>query len=253
MRSDMAKVVTERPRRGHGNKSMKTSKTLSKDEIVDYAEDLDDAGPTRHKVSRRGQYGWDAKEFSDLLGPLRGFLRKQVGRPWNKVHSELCKHLDRRSVSGSHIWDHVNSEVEQHGYLEGKLVMALPRYSWRPRRVEGLYVHPISGLLQWAPKQRYRYRPRVDPTLRKLDDQTELRQMDGIWYKLSYKWVDVPYPHLVRGNPTPEIRYRKELRLDKKVQLGKRQLQEYGLKNEPVASPISRKKLSRLTQPWKAE
>ena len=31
------------------------------------------------------EYGWNAKEFSDVLGPLRRYLRKQVGRPWDKV------------------------------------------------------------------------------------------------------------------------------------------------------------------------
>lgn len=252
MRSDMAKVVTERPRRGSRNKSNKTGKTLSKDEIVDmgYADDDSgpeaDSGPTRTKVSRRGQYGWNAKDFSDLLGPLRGFLKKQVGRPWNKVHSELCQHLDRRSVSGSHIWDHVKWEVEQNCHMDGKKVMAFLRY-WRGAEpVSGLYVHPVSGLLLWAPERRYNYIPKVDPTLRKLDDNTELRQVEGIWYRLAYKWVDVPYTAVIRGNPDPIIKYRREQRLDKKAQLSKAELQDYGLKNEPVTAPVPRKKLARL-------
>jgi hypothetical protein len=79
MRDDMAKVVTERPRRGHGNKSKKTSGTL-----------------IRH-------YDPDA----NLLSPLKRYLRSCVGRPWRKVHSELSRTLDRRSVTGSHIWDHL--------------------------------------------------------------------------------------------------------------------------------------------------
>lgn len=250
MRADMAKVVTERPRHGHSNRSKKTSKTLSKDEIVDMGYPDEDAGaeadsgPTRHKVSRRGQYGYDAKSFSDLLGPLRGYLKKQVGRPWNKVHSELCKHLDKRSISGLHIWDHVNSEVEQKCYMEGKQVMAIPAYSWRSRKVSGLYVHPVNGLLSWAPERRYRYRPRVDPDVKKLDQLTELRRMDGLWYKLTYHLVDVAIQwDKETGKPT---KYRKDSQLLSKAQLNKRQLHDYGLKNEPVATPITRSKRARL-------
>ena len=80
MRSDMAKVVTERPRRGHGNPSKKWGRRLRKNEY-----DAEDHGPKRAPIARRHQYGWNAKEFSDLLGPLRRYLRKQVGRPWDKV------------------------------------------------------------------------------------------------------------------------------------------------------------------------
>jgi hypothetical protein len=248
----MSKVVTERPRRGHSNPSKKTAKTLSKDEILDEIYDDKDSGPTRHKASRHGQYGWNAKEFSDLLGPLRGYLKKNVGRPWNKVHSEMSKALDRRSVAGSHIWDHVRWEVQQNCYMEGKQVLVMGRFGVEPYPVQGLYVHPVTGILMSAPTRRYRYRPTVDDSIRKLDDTTELRRLDGIWYRVAYKWVDVSYPHLVRGNPTPEIRYKKELRLDKKAQLSKGQLKTYGLKNEPVAAPIPRKKLARLTRPWVA-
>jgi hypothetical protein len=73
MRSDMAKVVTERPRRGHGNPSKKWGRRLRKNEY-----DAEDHGPRRAPIARRHQYGWNAKEFSDLLGPLRRYLRKQV-------------------------------------------------------------------------------------------------------------------------------------------------------------------------------
>ena len=109
MRSDMAKVVTERPRRGHGNPSKKWGRRLRRNEY-----DAEDHGPNRAPIARRNQYGWNAKEFSDLLGPLRRYLRKQVGRPWDKVWSEITRNLDSRSLSGQHIFDHIQWEVEQH-------------------------------------------------------------------------------------------------------------------------------------------
>jgi hypothetical protein len=73
MRKDMAKVVTESPRRGHSNRSSKWGRRLTKGEYA-----LDDHGASRAPVSRHRQYGWNAKEFSDSLGPLRGYLRTRL-------------------------------------------------------------------------------------------------------------------------------------------------------------------------------
>lgn len=46
MRKDMAKVVTEAPRRGHANPSSKWGRRLTKDEY-----DLDDHGASRAPIS----------------------------------------------------------------------------------------------------------------------------------------------------------------------------------------------------------
>jgi hypothetical protein len=104
----MAKVVTEAPQRGHTSPSRKWGRRLTK---AEYA--LDDHGASRAPTSRRRQYGWNAKEFSDVLGPLRRYLRKQVGRPWDHVWSEMTHTLDNRSPTGQHIFDHIRWEVEQ--------------------------------------------------------------------------------------------------------------------------------------------
>ena len=138
MRSDMAKVVTERPRRGHGNPSKKWGRRLGKNE-----HDAEDHGPTRAPIARRHQYGWNAKEFSDLLGPLRRYLRKQVGRPWNKVWSEIVRTLDSRSLSGQHIFDHIRWEVAQHVSLSPDGSLHHIRWSGLVP-VSGLYVHGRS-------------------------------------------------------------------------------------------------------------
>jgi hypothetical protein len=242
MRPDMAKVVTERPRHGSRNKSLKTSQTIHRDRYED-----DDHGPTKHKVSRRGQYGWDGKSLSDLLGPLRGYLKKQVSRPWNKVYSDLCQYLDKRSVSGQHIWDHVRSEVDEHPYVLNGQLMRRPSYG-SIRRVEGLYVHPVSGLLCWAPTRRYRFRPRIDPDVIKLDQPlTELRRMDGIWYRLEYE--SIPQWFSVTNTKTGETSLRRGTDIVKvklKAQLSKRELADFSLQNTPELLPVPRKKLKKV-------
>src|SRR5881394_3128989 len=145
----MSRVVTEAPRRGSSCRSKKTGRRLHRAEF-----DADDHGSTRHKVSRHGQYGWEGKEFSDLLGPLRRYLAKQVGRPWDDVYSEMARHLDKRTVSGLHIWDHVESEVVRHTQLIDGHVWCTPRYGCHYRLDDDhrygrkvLYVHPGTGLL----------------------------------------------------------------------------------------------------------
>lgn len=102
MRKDMAKVVTGSPRRGHASPSSKWGRRRTKDEYA-----VDDHGASCAPVSRHRQYGWNAKEFSDSLGPLRGYLRKPVGRPWDTVWSEIATTLDSRSMTGQHIFDHI--------------------------------------------------------------------------------------------------------------------------------------------------
>jgi hypothetical protein len=153
MRMDMAKVVTEAPRRGHGNPSSKWGRRLAKDEY-----DLDDHGATRAPISPHRQYGWNAKEFSDVLGPLRRYLRKQVGRPWNNVWSEIAKTLDSRSLTGQHIFDHIRWEVEQDACIgeDGRLY-----HKGRSGSIEvmsGLYVHPVTRLLCYKAERPFRFR-----------------------------------------------------------------------------------------------
>ena len=154
MRDDMSKVVTERPRRGHGNASRKTTGPR----IRRFDPDRDYDEPTLLPVARGRQYGYEAKEFSDLINPLKRYLRSCIGRPWNKVHSELSRKLDRRSVTGSHIWHHIMWEIETDCYIGDDRVAYSNRrrYLNRESPVEGLYVHPRTGLIR---EQRWR-RPR---------------------------------------------------------------------------------------------
>lgn len=146
MRDDMAKVVTERPRRGHRNPSRKTTGPWIR--RFDPDEEYDE--PTRLPVARRRQYGYEAKEFSDLINPLKRYLRSCVGRPWDKVHSELSRKLDRRSLTGAHIWSHVMSEIEIDCYIGAERLAYSNRRRYRISEtpVDGLYVHPKTGLIR---------------------------------------------------------------------------------------------------------
>jgi hypothetical protein len=66
------------------------------------------------------------------------------------VHSELSQKLDRRSVSGLHIWDHVLAEIEIDCYIgsDRRAYTNNRKYRCDERPVIGLYVHPKTGLIR---------------------------------------------------------------------------------------------------------
>jgi hypothetical protein len=53
------------------------------------------------------------RSFDDKLGAANRWLGAQVGRPWNKVRSELFARFDARTTAGRHIlFDHLLQSVE---------------------------------------------------------------------------------------------------------------------------------------------
>src|SRR5919202_1057601 len=109
MRSDMAKVIVERPRlRGHAwNKPKGYHRKLHR---------LRGEGlPVREGMKARWQGG--TKMLNEHLGPLRRYLDSQVGRPWDQVFSEICAHIDRSSAVQDHVRDHVADYVAVHVIL----------------------------------------------------------------------------------------------------------------------------------------
>jgi hypothetical protein len=93
MRADMKDVIVTPGRYGKYDGAHKTQPTNDVDKL--------DNLPEREGMMKRwreGRWGWS---FGDHISPLRGFLRKNVGRPWDKVYSEFCEHADPRGVRGS--------------------------------------------------------------------------------------------------------------------------------------------------------
>jgi hypothetical protein len=129
MRADMHKVIVERPRvGGHGARKGRGPRDI---------EDLPAA------QGMRRPYGYRGKELSDLLNPLHRYLRKQVGRPWNKVYAEIC--ADRRSGHALH--DH----LRRHLFEIVRFEAAHRRGPWPG----DLYVDGRTGLLRVAKRRSH--------------------------------------------------------------------------------------------------
>jgi hypothetical protein len=181
MRSDMFKVIVEAPRLGHNKKS--------DGRIFRNSEDA----PA--KVGMRAGYR-ARKGLNENLNPLERYLHAQIGRPWDKVYSEICRTIDGRSTVKWHVLQHVEDFVVVDTKLVAGIVVALRRgwLSCMPLedvRVD-LYVHPVSGLLlknhAYARKRQVYRRDRrrqaaADAANRRiLDAVHQLHRIDGIWY-----------------------------------------------------------------------
>lgn len=209
MRKDMSKVVIERPRYGHGDPSRKTRLRINR---YDPGNEYEDS--PKHLPSSKGR---GTKMFSDFLNPLERFLQSNVGRPWDKVYSELCKYLDRRKTTGRHVFQHLEDFVElncftgENGLIyvcdDRRGVRPLSEQRWR-RKI--YYVHPQSKLLsefdgkdkrtaRWKHEEQKRQQRKTVERIQISVNQSYLR-IHGIWFIGDY----VPDENRVRYDPGAE-------------------------------------------------
>jgi hypothetical protein len=182
MRSDMHKVIVERPRLLRRRwKNKKTALRLTNQQNVqamDAPEDYD-SGPER--ASSRRHEKW----LNENLAPLRRYLMRQVGRPWDKVNGEIRKTIDTRSAIGLHVLQHLDGYVTTDAFLKDGVVC-----EWHRRGgaepVSGLFVHPKSGLLRFAKRRKT---PREQPPIEtvRVSDTAQYQKIDGLWFRVEYR------------------------------------------------------------------
>lgn len=113
MRDDMNKVVIERTRYGGKGGQRRTYEKVSRPRQKDFLDCgvEDDFRPRKESMRKKHVVNGDPKQFSDLLGPLEGYLFSKVGEPWNDVWSDICKVLKGNSLQAAHIKGHVKQMV----------------------------------------------------------------------------------------------------------------------------------------------
>jgi hypothetical protein len=198
----MQKVIVERPRWGSRMRNKKTHLRVRPAEVTEGF----DSGP------RRASSAMSDKWFSEHLNPLRRYLEKQVGRPWDKVYSEISQRLDTRSVVGQHVLVHLWEFVSKDCYIEAGQVFAR-NYFGSPRPVKGLYVHPVTGILRSTPLRSRRRKPEaVEPAVVLLDRGNCYQKIADIWYRTRFAFHDPAEVYCVPGDATwrllvKELRY----------------------------------------------
>lgn len=212
MREDMAKVIVERPRIVDSRAHKGRARAL---------DELPKQLGMRRSQRERGGY----KMLNENLNPLRRYLERQVGRPWNKVYAEIAARLRADNTVQQHVRDHLED-----------FVAIRPRRgvsTWRRDGLwyEPLYVDPRDGILKRtdrlpeARKRREERRSRKAPVDRiELSLLHELRRIKGIWYDVSLDFL--PEYLLTAANNT-ERRY-----VVAKRQLSKKELRRHGLAND---------------------
>lgn len=153
MRHDMDRVIQETARAGSSNPSKKTSLRIRHHNGSEF-EDL----PKRLSVSHAKHQSGFSKSPGVTLRPLRRFLQKNIGRPWNDIYSEICQSIDRRTSRGHDLFCYLEWEVYVRCIIgeDGK-VYSYHRWGGRTP-VSGFYVHPETRLLEWAKPVRYKVR-----------------------------------------------------------------------------------------------
>src|SRR5208282_4298320 len=143
MREDMSRVIVERPRLG-GDRS-RNGRAVALDDL-----------PKQEGMRRRHVLSGDDKILNENLSPLRRYLERQVGRPWDKVYAEIARRLRADNTVQQHVRHHLADFVavkprRRSGTLS-ILSGAKKRYDWL--WFEPLYVDPRDGLLKRTDRLR---------------------------------------------------------------------------------------------------
>lgn len=247
MRPDMAKVIVERPR--HKGWAWRRPKGYKRN----LQRAPEDGGPAREGMKRPWAGG--QKYLNEHLGPLRRYLDKQVGRPWDKVYSEICAHINRDSAVQDHVRDHVDEYVGVHVILidgvpcdgEGGRSYGKPLHQMRWRR---WYVCPRTGLLRRikvsaraVPPASAGERP---PLFFQVSDALQCRLIDGAWHLVTLKplpthpWALAVNGHdVLLGRPAKNITSQEATRQYGRLvyavasrRLGRRELLQYPIPSE---------------------
>jgi hypothetical protein len=176
MREDMDKVIVERPRIGSRLPSRKKG----------YRKYVQNTGidnlPSREPMLGR----WRGRQrfLNEHLGPMRRFLRSRVGRPWNKVHQELCEHVSFDNAVQKHVLAHVFDYVQLHVEIQGRQIISTK--DWQRGTVlrpYAMYVCPNSGLLKAVRRKHQTHSPqRVH-----VGKLTQYQQRDDTWWELKLR------------------------------------------------------------------
>ena len=146
-----------------------------------------------HKESMGIRFRKDKKQLNLRAAPFNRWLEKQIGRPWDKVHHEVCEASSANPELG--LRGQLDWAVEQHVSEIGPDGTAYTyRYAWGDRLsvVHGMYVHPKTKLLSCQPYTSYHHKPHSDPDLRlitetvflptKIDERQGVVTLRGVVY-----------------------------------------------------------------------
>lgn len=202
MKSNLNKLLCERPRH-------QSSDNFSFYRHKKGFEVFDDEN-THTRESMKVRFGFDTKNFSEHFAPLWGIIRKNTGRKWDDVYSEICQNFDKRSVINQHILIHLFQFVATKTYEEDGEIYAIGDYRTIANIKDSLYeyyVNPQTGILlknKWykgykkVVRDREKQRMQEELKTRRVIEEGKLelrkREDDGVWFFCEI--AEIPRYHI---------------------------------------------------------
>jgi len=175
MRNDMMKVIAEPARSGSSYRIAKGAKVRLQREGIDAV--------THEGMGQRWNFD-ERRPSRDHLNALRRYLRKQVGRRWDSVYSDICHNAPTGSYLGEHVRELVADEVHDRVTLCGDELYG--RRGWKVYTGD-LFVCPETNILKVhnadqaaGARRRYRHRPELE--MLAVDETHKYVNIDGLWY-----------------------------------------------------------------------
>lgn len=190
MRSDMHKLLVERPREGGYKTNWRTLRSRM---------DRDDASglPLIRGMRRLHRIAKTAKEQTDHLNPLYRFLLSRVGCKWDDVYSEIRRELNMGSAVQYHVLQHLNWWVERNVSMVGDVPYSsrtmTELYTYSHNGLRQMWVDPRDGTLQLQPlkytKSKRRHWRHYETDIRTIADNFYCK-VRGVWFQIEF--CDIP-------------------------------------------------------------
>lgn len=187
MRPDMHHLLVER---GHARGSRRWSTKAMKNWNARCRFRIPEDEGSESPLAPRWQ-----PEFSENLAPLRRYLEAQVGRPWDKVYSEIRTQVNTDTAVQYHILQHLYDRLvvqvwwgKDGGLWHEQWGQHRPlSESWRVR----LYVCPDTGLIRRVKRRRDPPEvPKKPDTLPATGPDHEYRDLGGQWYEVWWGTIN---------------------------------------------------------------
>jgi len=256
MRPDFPKLLCERERIGSSTRSYRDVRRQENNlQLVEGDDGVESDAPRKRSMKKPQVAGYNNKTLNENLNPLKKWLLKNVGRPWNKVYSELRQQFKPTSAINLHIYEHLFGYVELHASINDKgEVCGQPHWREpRPLQHGELYVDKHGILCN--PRRRRgettRHGLRQPPTARPadyvaIDKSSALAKVDGLWYRVATitrertlwdGWKDIwSEAHHDKINPRTVFGWPFNIVAVSRKQLSTKELRSYGLVNDQMSA-----------------
>ncbi len=203
MRKDASKKLVERPRHNSswGEESKDTRRVnRNNPRLTEHFDEESGKWEIESNAASRGKMsmGLGSKSFNEYFSPFYRWLKKQVGRPWDNVYSDIRERLDPKSTVQMHVMQHLWDWVERYVKLEdGELVLYTEYSTSGPEKLSEmkgyynsgeydlLYIHPVTKLFC---KQTIKKREEKTKEICVYEESNQvfLCKLKGIWYRVTW-------------------------------------------------------------------